>query len=253
MATVVQRVKQVKQPRGGFINPRTMEATQIEDGRPSPLDHKVENVHSSLVGMAVDYMTRLLNGAPPHEAFKISLIGALLIGEDDQASTLLHSITGLDHASLVNACKLVGYDVVYRAGLAGYRPVETISPDMTTTANIAVLVERSLAFFEQYGPIALNGFTFPGGYTETVNAGDGDFLTTDTLWDFKVSVSGPTKDHTLQLLMYYLMGKRSGQPEFDSIRYLGAFNPRLNTVYRIPLDSIGSEVMDEVAREVIGY
>lgn len=253
MVSVVQRVKQVKQPRGGYINPRSLEVVQLDDGKPSPLDHKIESVHSSLVGMAVDYMTRFLNGAAPAEAFRISLIGASVIREDGQASALLHGITGLNHGSLVNACKLAGYDVVYRAGLAGYRPVETINPDMATTTNIAVLVERSLSFFKKYGPITLDGFVFPGGYTETVSAGDGDFLTADTLWDFKVSVSGPTKDHTLQLLMYYLMGKASGQPEFDTITHLGVFNPRLNAVYRIALEEIDPETIEEVSSEVIGF
>ena len=44
-----------------------------------------------------------------------------------------------------------------------------------------------------------------GGYTYTVESGDGDFLTADTLWDFKVSKSKPTNKHTLQLLMYLLL------------------------------------------------
>lgn len=253
MVSVVARVRQVQQPRGGFINPRSMEVTQLDDGKPSPLDHKIESVHSSLVGMAVDYMTRFLIGASPAEAFRISLIGASVIREEDEAFDLIQGITGLNHSSLVNACKLAGYDVIYRAGMAGYRPVETINPDMATTTNIAVLVERSLSFFKLYGPITLDGFAFPGGYTAAVNAGDGDFLTEDTLWDFKVSVSGPTKDHTLQLLMYYLMGKASGQPEFDTITHLGIFNPRLNSVYRIALADIAPDIIEEVSSEVIGY
>ena len=48
------------------------------------------------------------------------------------------------------------------------------------------MVERSLKFVEEYGPIILEGFTFEGGYTDIVQAGDGDFITEDTLWDFKV-------------------------------------------------------------------
>lgn len=41
-----------------------------------------------------------------------------------------------------------------------------------------------------------------GGYTYTFESGDGDFLTADTLLDFKVSKSKPTNKHNLQLLMY---------------------------------------------------
>lgn len=101
--------------------------------------------------------------------------------------------------------------------------------------------------------IHLDGFTFPGGYTDLVTAGDGDFLTADALWDFKVSVKGPTSAHTLQLLMYLLMGRRSGQPAFNSITQLGVFNPRLNAVYQIALADVPSEVVSTVSRDVIGY
>ena len=52
------------------------------------------------------------------------------------------------------------------------------------------MVERSLKFVEEYGPIILEGFTFEGGYTDIVQAGDGDFITEDTLWDFKVTSGG---------------------------------------------------------------
>ena len=35
-------------------------------------------------------------------------------------------------------------------------------------------VQRSVKFWEDYGPIVKDGFTFePNGYTETVNSGDG--------------------------------------------------------------------------------
>ena len=74
------------------------------------------------------------------------------------------------------------------------------------------MIQRSIEFFKIYVPIKQDGFSFEpvngnkddydkmiktntgtyGGYTATVSAGDGDFLTTDTLWDFKVSKSAPT-------------------------------------------------------------
>lgn len=253
MATVTQRVKQVKQPRGGYINPRSMEVRQLNDGNPSPLDHTAENIHPSLVGMAVDYLARFLVGTPVEKAFAFSLLGALCLDEPWQAEELLEQVTGADQQSIVNACKLAGYDVGYRAGGVGYRPVEEIEPDTTTIDHIRIMVQRSLAFFDQYGPITLNGFAFPGAYTDIVTNGDGDFLTADTLWDFKVSVKPPSNRHTLQLLMYWIMGRRSGQPELRSITHLGIFNPRLNTVYRIALANVPKAVITQVSHEVIGY
>ena len=79
------------------------------------------------------------------------------------------------------------------------------------------------------------------------------FLTSDTLWDFKVSKNRITTKHTLQLLMYWRMGLHSIHPEYKSVKYLGIYNPRLNLVYRLNVEEISSDVIDEVETEVIGY
>lgn len=136
----------------------------------------------------------------------------------------------------------------------GYRPVDTIKPDKITIANIRELVNRAISFFKSYGPVVIDGCALDGAYTKLINIGDGDFITKDTLWDFKVSVATPTKDHTLQFLVYYLMGLRSNHKDvFLSIKKLGVFNPRLNRVYLIDINTIQQEVIDDVSREVIGY
>lgn len=228
MVSVTQRIKQVKQPRGGYVGPRLMHVRQLDDGIAL---HAAENIHPSLAGLAVDYLSRVVIGADTHEAFRVSLAGAQMIGECGLAASLLDGVTGLDDRSIASACRLAGFDVVFRAGAAGYRPVSTIVPDAATLENIRVMVRRSMSFFNEFGAVVVDGFTFEGGYTTVVDSGDGDFLTADTLWDFKVSVNKPTSAHTLQLLMYYLMGKRSIHEEFQSITSLGIFNPRMNTVH----------------------
>jgi hypothetical protein len=257
VTTVTRRIKEVKQPRGGYINPTVMSVRRLEDGQPTPLDHKAENIHASLVGLAVDYLTRLANGAEPKDAFAISLWGARLLG----GAVLVRAVADVDSlargrvdaASIAAACRLAGYDVAYRVGPSMFNPDAQTNPDAVTTEHISIMVERSMAFFREYGPVTMDGFSFPGGYTEIVSAGDGDFLTGETLWDFKVSINGPTKDHTLQLLMYCLMGQRSGQPQFDGITHLGVFNPRLNIVHRVALADIPVEILKEVSHDVIGY
>lgn len=99
-----------------------------------------------------------------------------------------------------------------------------------------------------------DGFTFEhDGYSDLVTAGDGDYLTQNTLWDFKVSKKKPTNKHTLQILMYWIMGQHSGKTEFENIKNIGIFNPRLNTVYQIPVDEIPASVITEIEEYVICY
>ena len=134
-----------------------------------------------------------------------------------------------------------------------YKPVDEIQPDMATIKNIRIMVNRSISFWKQYGPVILDGFGFEGGYTNIIAKGDGDFLTNDTLWDFKVLSSTPKSIHTLQLLVYYLMGTHSIHPEFKNIKRLGIFNPRLNNIYLLDIDTIDPAIINTVLTEVIGY
>jgi len=249
MFSVTGRISKIKQPRGGYIRPKMFDVENItvdEELRPT------ENIHGSIVGTAVDYLSRLESGTDPRNAFRISLMGARLAREEDKAVSLLESVVSIDNDdTIVNACKLVGYDAVYRAGY--YTDVDSIEPDDDTIYNIRVLVKRVLAFFDKYGPVVKDGFTFEGGYTDIISSGDGDLLTEDTLWDLKVVKTGLTSKYTLQVLIYYLMGLNSIHPEFQNITKLGFVNPRLNKVYTLSVDKIPKEVIAEVNREVIGY
>lgn len=249
--SVTKRIKQIKQPKGGYISPKML--TTISLGSGIETLNPEENVYPSLVSTAVDYMTRFLLGTPIEEAFRVSLYGASRIKKEKAAQEMLKQISGLDDISLINAMKLVGFDVCFRASAMHYKPVEEIQPDQYTIANVRTMIERSLLFFKQFGPKVLDGFTFEGGYTDTISTGDGDFTTSDTLWDFKVSKAKATKEQTLQLLIYWRMGLHSIHPEFQSIQYLGIFNPRLNIVYRIATKDISTETIQEVESSVIGY
>lgn len=249
--SVTQRIKQVKQSMGGYIKPKELEVISLGEGADAL--NPEENVHATLMGLAVDYLTRFMTGASTEDAFHISLLGAEKIDETKRAKKLLSDIKGLDDISITNAVKLSGFDVCFRASIMGYKPVQDINPDVDTIENVRTMVNRALQFLDKCGPKVLDGFTFEGGYTSTVATGDGDFTTADTLWDFKVSKAPVKKEHTLQLLMYWRMGLYSIHSEFQSIKYLGVYNPRRNEISRIAVVDISREVIDDVESVVIGY
>ena len=278
MSSVTGRIKEIKQPRGGFIRPSEFEAIRLSDEN---ILNEAENVHGSVIGMVVDYLTRFNMGTDVNEAFKISLHGAVLaekLGVEKAVNVsrkLAKNIKGLDDKSIINACKLVTFDVWYRNPLNALRAkkYDSINPDNETIQNIKILINRSISFLNEYGPITSDGFTFEplkndrseyekmikikkgsyGGYTAIVSSGYGDFLTNDTLWDFKVAKTKPNNKHTLQLLMYWIMGQHSGQEKYKNIKRLGIFNPRLNTVYLLNVKDIPENVIKTVEKEVIGY
>ncbi|MEI5948050.1 hypothetical protein WBS58_22360 [Bacillus albus] len=250
MVSVTQRISKIKQPRGGYVKPKDFDVIELNDGI---VLYEEENIHSALTGLAVDYLTRFTMGTSLEKAFRISLIGASRVNEDDYAKELLSGINGLDDNSIENACKLVGFDTAHRAGIASYKSVQNIQPDFATISNIRNMVKRSRTFNDNFGPIVKDGFTFEGGYTQLISSGDGDFLTETTLWDFKVSKKDPTNKNTLQLLIYYLMGVHSIHSEFEQIEKLGIFNPRLNKVYLLAISAISDEIINDVNTTVIGY
>lgn len=250
MASVVNRIRGITQPRGGYLKLNDFEEIILSDTAELM---PCENIHASLIGIVVDYLTRYISGAPSKEAFKIPLIGARIIDEEKKATDLLGKIGGLDDESIFCACKLAGYDVCYRAGKQHYKPVDEIVADQNTISNIRLMVNRSLHFMSIYGPVIKEGFTFDGGYSQVITSGDGDFLTKDTLWDFNVTKNKPNPAKRLQLLVYYLMGKRSIHPEFQNITKLGIYNPRLNIVYLIEVAHISPEIIEDVLFNIIGY
>ncbi|MBD8519222.1 hypothetical protein, partial [Plantibacter sp. CFBP 8804] len=174
MTSVTQRItqynKEAGQPRGGLVNPKLLTATQLEDEH-GVLDHKQENVHASVVGLAVDYLSRLARirvGAGEEAAraavdvFRASLMGAQRITdsggypsavEDARQAVLSLNINeyedstvgyAIDETAALIACQLATYDVALRAGVGLYNPESTLrAPDEVTTAHILVMVHRA--------------------------------------------------------------------------------------------------------------
>lgn len=200
------------------------------------------------------------------------------------------NISGLDDISIINACKAVCFDTWYRNMIEAIKEVKMlriceIDPQMLeanqikqniqhyrrdtaielntyTIENIKIMVERMLNFVDQYGPVIQYDFNFqPFGYTNKVTAGDGDILTKDTLWEIKTKQFNYSKlqkydtgtNDTLQLLMYYIMGKHSGNEIYDNINKVGIMNSRFNWIWTCDIEQIPVEILREIETQVIGY
>lgn len=254
LCSVTGRIKIIKQPYGGYVKPSEFEIIDLHGGRIEDLNEN-ENVHPILIGLAVDYLTRYYTGTKLSEVLMISFEGAKRIDKLNEWKLCFSKIKGLDDVSIENVIKIVGFDTVYRAGCKTYKPIEEINPNKETIRNVRVMVQRALSFFYNYGPKILDGLTFNGGYTKYIISGDGDFLTSDTLWDFKVSKRERlNSQQTLQLLIYWRMGLHSMYKQYyEKIKHLGVYNPRRNCIFRISTDKISKETIADVEEKVIGY
>ena len=246
---VTYRVKQVHQPRGGLI--RLESFNKIHSGY--PVFKGNVNVHPSLVGLAVDYLTRFMITKNVDTSFKISIVGATLLRQlDTVLLELMPNIKGLDDLSIRCALKLVSFDVVFRAGASAYKELDMDLINEDTISFIRQLVKNSLDYFLNLEPIKHVGFRFEGGYTKYINAGDGDFLTEHYLIDLKTSIKEPSSRDTLQILVYYLLGKNSGKSEFKNITHIGIYNPVLCNAYTLKVSDINKQIFDDIARYVVG-
>ena len=259
MSSVTSRIKEIKQPQGGYLPVSSMKVIQLKDKKPL---NENENISPSTVGLVVDYITRFLISGDLRHAFMIPIKGANMaekiggIHAVDELEEYLIHIHSFDDKSIIYACKATSFDVWYRNPVMAKDAItgKDINPDRETIDNIKHMVNRTLDFWSKYGDYTVDGFTFePNGYTDTVSSGDGDYLSKDTIWDLKVSKKEPTADHTLQILMYYIMGQHSGKKEYKKIKRIGIFNPRLNKVYLCDVKDIPQETIEKIEKDVICY
>lgn len=199
-------------------------------------------------------------------AFIFSLTGAAIAeqyseGKLESAKNLLSGINGVDDESIDNACELAAFDnwvVMPPIKAIIQSACEVTFPDFASTEIIRMLVERSVDFFTRRNPVIRTGYIFappsPACSAE-VDSGVIDFLTADAIWDMKCYRPSTkiSKDDTLQVLMYWIMGQHSGQEIFKPITKIGLFNPRMNTAYVLDVSKIPAEVIRDIEDKVICY
>lgn len=236
------------QPYGGFIPAKAMDKEELETNRELNTYTKEEDKGlPTIIGLSVDYLSRLIYTEDSIEdVFYISIEGYKRIHNKNPK---LKQYNDLSDESIIQAYMLSQYDSAVRAG---YFDIEEKKPNQKVIEDVRLLTKRTLDFYNSLEDVSVN-FTFGdptgetrGGYTTYLSSGDGDFLSKDTLWDLKVTKSKPNKNHTLQVLLYFLMGKASGQEKFKDLTHIGIYNPKLNTKYTYKVDNLSRETLDKV-------
>lgn len=265
VTTVTQRIRQIKQPRGGYLP--VDKATVWDYGGVEITDIKRENISPQMMGVVVDYLTRFyVKGGDASEAFDIALVGGVNVALYKQDLQIIQCLE--DTIDIINngkklsdgvieaACYLASMDPAYRVGPEIYDNNVNYTPDRYTYGVIRELVERSIKFFNNEGPLVYGGFELNSESSgQYIDYGDGDFMTETGLWDMKVSKNPPTRNHTIQVLIYYLMGLRSKdiKDTTKNLKRIGLYNPRLNKSFYFCIDKIDEDLIGIVERDIIGY
>ena len=216
-----------------------------------------ECVNPWIVGLAVDYLSRMMITGNKTEAFRISLLFKTLPWfvqhpEDwtcYHADKLLEKITGLDNFSIIRACNLVCFDEIYRSQnmkdfKSSYKHCAELSPKEyeTTCENIRVMVKRCVRFFEWCNPVPVTGFVVGNGYLH----GDGDILTETEIWDIKTSRQQLSLADKIQVLLYWYIGLNTKGLDFSKISTLGIYNPRMNYSWKLEISQIPEDLIDDL-------
>lgn len=261
------------QPHGGFIPPKDMTVEPLDDEVSNNYEYLVEmsckmgSLRPQSLGLVFDYLLRtemaLIAGENASDAilntFKVSFMGASLANKMDDARKLALKLFDLyqkkkrDRKKIAQvASELVVYDAVFRAGY--YNP-DAEKPKVNDGDKNALdlMLGATECYLLEKEQLTSLGFGFTAIGAENVAPSDGDLLTKDSVIDIKCSVNEPTSKHTLQLLLYYILGLHEQPDAFKPLKYVKILNPRLGRIYSYEIAKVDVESLKHIESEIMGY
>lgn len=112
---VTTRIRMVGQPPGGLPPLSLFDHVSLAD-RMALHPRSMEKVAPDLVGLYVDYVTRIAMGVSKRVAFRIPLLGARLVNRTGEAEALLERIVDFTASSARAACLLLDFDAAAHRG-----------------------------------------------------------------------------------------------------------------------------------------
>lgn len=283
MKSVTDIVKVVSQPVKGYLPISNFEVKELGG------DILQCDIQPILIGKCVDSVLRLIVNTEPEVVFRSSVIGYenrvqyfansfSYCGNTEVVSKEIRDEDGKFNVySLISRIKplIESYDIyrlfivvltIHQYDIWEYdyyyissrSTIDSSRPKYYKKSDIRVLVEMYKRLLSWLCTMLEKGVIFdykfyPDGYTDKVKYGVGDFVCANTLFDLKCIKGEPNKRHTLQLLMYYIMGIHSNNKLYKNVRYLGIYSPITNKVWSIDINTIPKELINKVGCEVIGY
>lgn len=215
---------------------------------------KEESIRPTVMGTLIDYLTRLVI-CKDLKAFDLIKSSQKELVQQAKREFRDSTIEKLTKEQVELATRLCLFEHEFRGNKYINPQKENIEIDNKTLVHIKTMLYRSKNFFDRVGYPKLLAYkcsiTTPLNEKPYVEVyGDGDYLLSNALVDFKVSKRNPNRDYIRQLLVYYngLIERelKKKKVKKDNITTLMIFNPRLDMFYKIDLENINKSDLLEV-------
>ena len=255
--SIIERLKQVEQPKDGFLPINTFTTKQLKFDNDTLAK---ENINPIIINTAVKYLVRLQAAGEINKFFVYAKIAATDQDKNNKVEDLIkHIYPGLTNLSIVSMIKIMPYYLYTALDAAEYNKllpqlsVDNISQD--TINDIRIMTKRTLNLFVKYPALVGIDLDFLKEFTNKINSGTCDYLTDQAVWlvlTDKTETISPKV--TLHALINYLMGLHAKwHDDFAKVKFLGIYNARTDTVYQLKVSDIDPKVIKTVNTKVIGY
>lgn len=275
MSSVSQIVRDTEQPVFGILPLRYFEKKELkQDNYKLSVDETISAMH---VGLIIDYCTKYSLGVPLQEIVYIEMAGYAehlrmdankFFHSESEQSTLQVYMDDVEKEICIsnfmaNVKKaetfedfvksmyyVIQYgDLMRNSGPYAYYRSSTVFDTVLSEndiKNILICYIRTHGWISKFDKVTPMYRFKPYGYNNTVTAGEGDFCTKNTLWDLKVSDGEPTTKDTLQLLIYYIMAKCSGNRLYAHVDSVGIYNPKMDATWICNMNKVDRSIVNSV-------
>lgn len=208
-----------------------------------------ENINAASTGTLIDFLTRaiVLNDS---DALDISAYGVEQLGSEQQKKEYLNyaamfktlsedqKIDNLADDIFNLGLDICAWEQALRSGLY-IKP--TIYPNKVTISHYKTMLKRAKRYLQNVGNIIRTGYS---AATENgLISGDGDYLSDDTLIDFKVSKRATMSPYWVCQLFLYRVLLKDKIVSPAQIKKLMIYNPRRDEGFLLDLTTIDPDIL----------